>query len=340
MVFVNIVVVAYFFLNIIAEVLRTFLDLEDLHREEVLRLLEGRLWPVVAFMTGRSGMVAKYVFLRIVLLMEKRVSRKWRGGSLKKTRERLDAKLNEMVRTANWRERLRRSTNVTNWVMQGLVQTPEIAAMVAEYEARGRVSVDPLWQEIVNESQTHRVFVQQALLAEGDSEGVNILSGQHRKIGPLLGPVNTMFLTLPPGTVDTKSELVAAEAAADGQKKKKVKKVIKVVKKKKADGADGATTTDAEDAGATSGGASPEPGQQSSLDRAADGSHQQRSATPDAGAHGASPSVRPDASARAQEKAAKLAERQRKHEAMVRRRQQIIGTGSMGGGGLGSIFDN
>lgn len=135
-VIVNIGVVAYFALNVLAEILRRFLDLDDLHREEVLRLLESRAWPVVAFMTGRSGAVVKGIFLRIVLLVEKRVARKLRAGSLRKTKERLDAMLNETVRTANWRERLRRTTNVANWAMQGLIQTPEVAEMVADYEVR------------------------------------------------------------------------------------------------------------------------------------------------------------------------------------------------------------
>jgi hypothetical protein len=91
-------------------------------------------------MPGRAGRVAKFLFVRLVLFMERRVSRRWRGGGIQRTRDRLDAKLQQTVRAANWRERLRRSTNVLSWVMQGLVTTPEIAAAVARYEARPRCS--------------------------------------------------------------------------------------------------------------------------------------------------------------------------------------------------------
>lgn len=137
-VLLNVSVVTYFVFNILVEVVRTTLDLEEIHRAEVLRLLESRVWPEVAYMPGRAGRVAKFLFVRLVLFMERRVSRRWRGGGLKRTRDRLDAKLQTVVRAANWRERLRRSTNVCSWVMQGLITTPEIAAEVARYEARAR----------------------------------------------------------------------------------------------------------------------------------------------------------------------------------------------------------
>lgn len=51
----------------------------------------------------------------------------------------------EIVRAANWRERVRRATNCTNWVLQGLVKTPELAVRVAKYEVR-RVG-DSRWLE-------------------------------------------------------------------------------------------------------------------------------------------------------------------------------------------------
>lgn len=187
-VIVNIAVVCYFVVNIASEVFRTTLDLEEIHREEILHLLETKAWPAVAYAKGRAGAAAKYVFLRLVLVMEKRVTRRWAAGSLARTRARLDATLHEVVRTANWRERLRRSTNVTNWVLLGLVQTLEVAQLVADYEGRGRSALDPLWEDIVAESQAHRAAMQQALIRAKDAEGVRIFSGRDRKIGRLLGP--------------------------------------------------------------------------------------------------------------------------------------------------------
>lgn len=41
-----------------------------------------------------------------------------------------------LVRCANWRERLRRSTKVTQWALQGLIDSPELATAVAMYEVR------------------------------------------------------------------------------------------------------------------------------------------------------------------------------------------------------------
>lgn len=73
--------------------------------------------------------------------MERRVTKRWRGGSVRKTLSRLEARLQEMVCAANWRERLRRSAMVTSWVMQGLVQTPEVAMMVAAYEVSTAASL-------------------------------------------------------------------------------------------------------------------------------------------------------------------------------------------------------
>lgn len=135
-VLLNAWVVAYFIFQIASEAVRTELDLEQIHRVEVLRLLETRAWPEVAYMEGRAGEVANYLFVRLVMLMERYVGHSWRGGSVRRTRDHLDATLQEVVRAANWRERLRRTTNVVSWVLQGLIVTPELAAAVARYEAR------------------------------------------------------------------------------------------------------------------------------------------------------------------------------------------------------------
>lgn len=54
-VLLNIAVVAYFVYRIVVEVIRTTLDLEVIHRAEVLRLLESRFWPEVAYLPGARG---------------------------------------------------------------------------------------------------------------------------------------------------------------------------------------------------------------------------------------------------------------------------------------------
>lgn len=99
------------------------------------------------------------------------------------------------------------------------------------------------------ESQRHREKMQEALLAQNDAEGLRLLSGQDRKVGPLLGPTGPLMLTLPPA--DDHADL--GEAGDDGKKKKKkiIKKVIvkKVVKKKPGNGAAGGAEDDGQAAG-------------------------------------------------------------------------------------------
>jgi hypothetical protein len=48
----NVGVVAYFVFQIAKEVVRNALDLEEIEMDEVLRLLENRVWPIVAYMDG------------------------------------------------------------------------------------------------------------------------------------------------------------------------------------------------------------------------------------------------------------------------------------------------
>lgn len=152
----------YFVLQIVAEVVRTLFDLEGMDKAEVLRFLERKPWPKVAYLDGRVGAVAQWVFVRLVLYVE-RMSR--RGAQLKRTKKRLDDKLQEMVRAANWRERLRRAENVVAWTLQGIITTPELAKRVAEYESRGRTGDEPLWLEVVAASQSHEPAAKRALEA-------------------------------------------------------------------------------------------------------------------------------------------------------------------------------
>lgn len=171
---VNLALCLHFVVHISQELLRAFLDLDELHTAEILRLMESRVWPVVAYTGGMWGHVAKGLFLRIVLFLERKLTGRWRAGSLMKTRDRLDAQLNETVRAANWRERLRRATSVANWVLQGLVDTDELAAEVAAYEARGRYGDEEVWREIVEASVQHRAEAEAALQSVGDTVGLEL----------------------------------------------------------------------------------------------------------------------------------------------------------------------
>lgn len=168
--------VVYFAFQIVKEVLRTALDLEEVRSEEVLRLLETRVWPAVAYAEGAVGTLARAVFVRVVLFLERRVSGRRRAGTIARTRARLDARLQEVVRAANWRERVRRAANVTSWVLQGLVDSPEVAAEVARYEARGRTGEEGPWAAAAAEGARHRRGAVAAALREArDVVGLELL---------------------------------------------------------------------------------------------------------------------------------------------------------------------
>lgn len=83
---------------------------------------------------GPLGGLARWVFVRVLWYVEQRAVR--RGVSLKRTQRRLDEKLQEIIRAANCQERLRRATHVTDWVLQGLVVSREVAQEICDYEAR------------------------------------------------------------------------------------------------------------------------------------------------------------------------------------------------------------
>lgn len=146
--------------QIAVEVIKTLFNLDGMDKAELLRFLERSIWPKVAYLEGRVGAVAQWVFVRLVLYIERKSRR---GTSLKRTKKRLENKLQEMVRAANWRERTRRAGNVTHWVLQGLVTTPELAKDVARYESRGRTGEEQLWVDIVAAAKEHEPTTKEAL---------------------------------------------------------------------------------------------------------------------------------------------------------------------------------
>lgn len=124
----------------------------QIHTRNVREQIEDRIWPIVAHMP--KGMVASFSYglvIRILWLLERREGRRRKAPAanltLRRTEERLEEKLQALVRAANWRERLRRSTNVARWVVQGLVSTPELAAAVAKYEVRSVTRVPSVVHE-------------------------------------------------------------------------------------------------------------------------------------------------------------------------------------------------
>ena len=86
---------------------------------------------------GRLGYVAQQLLLRLVWHYDKVASANYgeRAPLLAETAARLKRKLRRIIEAGNARERLRRTTLIVAWTVQGVLR-PEDAAEVAAYEAR------------------------------------------------------------------------------------------------------------------------------------------------------------------------------------------------------------
>lgn len=164
-----------------------------MNSEHLLRYLERRVWPRLAYSRARGAAAARWLFLRVFWAVQRDVLATRRReaaallrasnakgaaaaqqvakfkllaveararATLRATRERLWGGLGRLIAAENRVERLRRAANVADWALQGLVNSPAVAREVARYEARHGATLGRLWPSLALPAHAIRVHPQ------------------------------------------------------------------------------------------------------------------------------------------------------------------------------------